>query len=131
MAVPTGDTGIIQLRSSHSVRETLDKLEHILRDKGIHIFARIDQQKEAQQVGLTLRATELLIFGNPKAGTPIMDAAPSSALDLPLKVAAWDDGTGGAWVGYNSPEFLRERHGLDAEQAAKLDVGPLIRMAIA
>jgi len=106
------DSGIVSLASPHSVDETLDRLEGILRAKGITIFARIDQRKEAQRVGLDLRPTQLLIFGNPRAGTPIMAASPGSALDLPLKILAWQDDTGQVWLSYNSPDYLLRRHHL-------------------
>jgi uncharacterized protein (DUF302 family) len=116
-------SGIVDLLSRHSVGETVDRLEALLRAKGIKIFARIDQAAEASAAGLTLRPTVLLIFGDPKTGTPLMDRHPSIALDLPLKalVAELPDGT--VHLSYNSPEFLRERHGLDA-----LPFGPLERL---
>lgn len=105
-----------QLPSRYSVSETLDRLESLLREKGIKIFARIDQRREAESVGLRLRPTELILFGNPKAGTPIMQAAPTSALDLPLKVVAWQDDSGQVWIAYNSADFFSQRHGLSPDQ---------------
>jgi uncharacterized protein (DUF302 family) len=104
--------GIVHKPSNHSVDETLRKLQAILEEKGIAVFAMIDHSGEAQKVGMKMRPTKLLIFGNPKGGTPLMLAAPSIAIDLPLKILVWEDDQGKAWVSYNSPEYLAERHGL-------------------
>ena len=106
-------SGIVDLRSRHSVTETVDRLEALLAAKGIKIFARIDQAAEARAAGLTLRPTVLLIFGDPRSGTPLMDRHPSIALDLPLKALVAQSPDGAVHLMYNSPEFLRERHGLD------------------
>jgi uncharacterized protein (DUF302 family) len=105
--------GIIDLSSPYSVKETVDRLENLLQAKGAKIFARIDQQAEAAKVGLVMRPTELLIFGDPKAGTPLMNAFPSLAMDLPLKALAWESADTRVWLSYNSPEYLAERHQLD------------------
>jgi uncharacterized protein (DUF302 family) len=107
--------GIIDKPSSHSVDQTVEKLKGILAAKGVALFALVDHSGEAEKVGMKMRPTKLLIFGNPKAGTPLMLAAPSIAIDLPLKVLVWEDGDGKVWVSYNSPEYLRERHGLPQE----------------
>ena len=104
--------GIINKPSKHSVDETLGKLQAILQVKGIAVFALIDHSGEAEKVGMKMRPTKLLIFGNPKGGTPLMVAAPSIAIDLPLKILIWQDDQGKVWVSYNSPEYLAERHGL-------------------
>ena len=104
--------GIVHKPSNHAVDETLRKLQAILEGKGIAVFAMIDHSGEAEKVGLKMRPTKLLIFGNPKGGTPLMLAAPSIAIDLPLKLLVWEDDQGKAWVSYNSPEYLAERHGL-------------------
>jgi uncharacterized protein (DUF302 family) len=104
--------GIINKSSKHSVDETLGKLQAILQVKGIAVFALIDHSGEAEKVGMKMRPTKLLIFGNPKGGTPLMVAAPSIAIDLPLKILVWQDDQGKVWVSYNSPEYLAERHGL-------------------
>ncbi len=104
--------GIINKSSKHSVDETLGKLQAILQAKGIAVFALIDHSGEAEKVGMQMRPTKLLIFGNPKGGTPLMVAAPSIAIDLPLKILVWEDDQGKVWVSYNSPEYLAERHGL-------------------
>ena len=104
--------GVSRIKSKHSVANTADRLVGLLNAKGVKIFARIDQRAEANLVGLTLRPTELIIFGDPKTGTPLMDAYPSLALDLPLKALIYDDATGDVWLCFNSPEYLAERHGL-------------------
>jgi uncharacterized protein (DUF302 family) len=104
--------GIVDVPSNHSVDETVDRLKGILQSKGITLFALIDHSGEAAKVGMTMRPTKLLIFGNPKAGTPLMLAAPTIAIDLPLKILVWEDGQGKVWISYNSPEYLKEQHGL-------------------
>ena len=104
--------GIIEKRSKHSVDETVDKLKAILQSKGVTLFAVIDHSGEAEKVGMKMRPTKLLIFGSPKAGTPLMLAAPSIAIDLPLKILVWEDSQGQVRTSYNSPEYLKERHGL-------------------
>lgn len=104
--------GIIRQPSNHSVDETVDRLKNILQAKGVALFALIDHSGEAQKVGMKMPATKLLIFGNPKAGTPLMLAAPSIALDLPLKILVAEDGKGKVWISYNSPAYLQERHNL-------------------
>lgn len=106
------DNGIITKKSSHSVDETVNKLENVLQSKGIQIFGTIDQQEEAAKVGLFMRPTVLVLFGDPKAGTPLMNDYPSLAIDLPLKALVWKDGKGNVWISYNSPEYLQKRHGL-------------------
>jgi uncharacterized protein (DUF302 family) len=111
MASPT-DRGLIDKPSHHSVDETVERLKNILQSKGVTLFALIDHSGEAEKVGMKMRPTKLLIFGSPKAGTPLMLAAPTVAIDLPLKILIWEDAKGKVWVTYNSPEFLRERHGL-------------------
>jgi len=104
--------GIIDKPTSHSVDETVEKLKGMLRDKGITLFALVDHSGQAEKVGIKMRPTKLLIFGSPKAGTPLMLAAPSSAIDLPLKILIWEDAQGKVWVSYNSPAYLQERHNL-------------------
>src|SRR5262247_3707416 len=103
--------GIIVIASNHSVDETVEKLKGILQAKGVTLFAVVDHSGEAEKVGMKMHPTKLLIFGNPKAGTPVMLAAPSSAIDLPLKILIWEDAQGKVWVSYNSPTYLQERHG--------------------
>jgi uncharacterized protein (DUF302 family) len=104
--------GIVNIPSKHSVDETVDRLKNILQSKQIMLFALIDHSGEAAKVGMKMPPTKLLIFGNPKGGTPLMLAAPSLALDLPLKILVSEDAQGKVWLSYNSPEYLRERHGL-------------------
>ncbi|MGA8059070.1 MAG: DUF302 domain-containing protein [Candidatus Binataceae bacterium] len=107
--------GIIDKPGNHSVDETAEKLQAILRAKGIALFALVDHSGEAAKVGMKMRPTKLLIFGNPKAGTPLMQASPSIAIDLPLKILIWEDAAGKVWVSYNSSTYLRERHHLPEE----------------
>ena len=107
--------GIVQTPSSHSVDGTVAKLKTILKSKGVTLFALVDHSGEAEKAGLKMPPTKLLIFGNPKGGTPLMLAAPSAAIDLPLKILIWEDAQGKVWVSYNAPEYLRERHGFPAE----------------
>jgi uncharacterized protein (DUF302 family) len=106
------NNGIVQKPSRHSVDETVGMLQAVLQAKAIPVFALIDHSGEAEKVGMHMRPTKLLIFGNPKGGTPLMIAAPSIAIDLPLKILVWEDEQGKVWVSYNSPEYLAERHGL-------------------
>src|ERR1700729_3206397 len=107
--------GIIDKRSNHSVDETVERLKNILQAKGVTLFALVDHSGEAEKVGLKMRPTKLLIFGSPKAGTPLMLASPSIAIDLPLKILVWEDVAGKAWVSYNNPEYLIRRHHLPPE----------------
>jgi uncharacterized protein (DUF302 family) len=106
--------GIVDLACRRSVAETVDRLESSLTGKGIKVFARLDQAGEAKAVGLTMRPMVLLIFGDPKAGTPLMILHPSLAMDLPLKALVWEAADGRVWLSYNSPEFLQQRHRLNA-----------------
>jgi uncharacterized protein (DUF302 family)/uncharacterized membrane protein YidH (DUF202 family) len=112
---PAADNGIINKPSHHSVQETVEKLKGILEAKGVTLFALIDHSGEAEKVGMKMQPTKLLIFGSPKAGTPLMLAAPSSAIDLPLKILVWEDSQGKVWVSYNSPTYFGSRHGLPQE----------------
>lgn len=109
---PHSDNGIITLPSQHSVDQTVEKLQALLRAKGVTLFALVDHSGEAAKVGMKLPPTKLVIFGNPKAGTPLMLAAPSVAIDLPLKILVWEDGQGKVWLSYNSPAYLQQRHGV-------------------
>jgi uncharacterized protein (DUF302 family) len=112
---PATNNGIIHKPSNHSVDRTVERLKGILQTKGVTLFALIDHSGEAEKVGMKMRPTKLLIFGSPKAGTPLMLAAPSSAIDLPLKMLIWEDAQGKVWVSYNSPAYLQERHGVPQE----------------
>jgi uncharacterized protein (DUF302 family)/uncharacterized membrane protein YidH (DUF202 family) len=110
-----GGKGIIDKPSAHSVDQTVEKLKNILQSKGVTLFALVDHSGEAEKVGMKMRPTKLLIFGSPKAGTPLMLAAPSIAIDLPLKILVWEDSQAKVWISYNSPEYLKDRHGLPQE----------------
>lgn len=110
----TGEHGLIHLKSLSSVSETVERLDAILRSKNVAVMARIDHAANAEKVGLQMAPTELLMFGNPTAGTPLMIASPSSAIDLPLKALVWQDEAGQVWLSYNTPEYLGERHGIPA-----------------
>jgi uncharacterized protein (DUF302 family) len=112
---PSSGAGIIDIHSNHSVEQTVNNLERILESKGVTLFALIDHSGEAQKVGMEMPPTKLLIFGSPRAGTPVMLAAPSIAIDLPLKILVWQDKSGQVWVSYNSPAYLQERHNVAQE----------------
>jgi len=112
---PSTDNGIITKLSNHSVDETVQRLKGILQSKGITVFAVVDHSGEAEKAGMKMRPTKLLIFGSPKTGTPIMLAAPSTAIDLPLKILISEDAQGKVWISYNSPAYLQQRHGIPQE----------------
>lgn len=124
------DRGFVQIASSHSVAETIERLECRLKEHGVTIFARLDFAADAARAGLAMRPERMLIFGNPKAGTPLMQAVPASGLDLPLKALVWEDGEGKTWIAYNRPEYIVARHALPAALTANLaGVIPLIEGA--
>jgi len=114
--------GIIDKPSNHSVDQTVENLKGILQSKGIKLFALVDHSGEAEKVGMKMRPTKLLIFGSPKAGTPLMLAARSVAIDLPLKILVWQDDQGKVWVSFNSSEYLKERHGLPQDLLQNISV---------
>ena len=125
------DDGVTKRESPYSVPQTLDRLEAVLKERGIAVFARIDHAGEAAKVGLQLLPTQVLVFGNPRAGTPLMVAHPTIAIDLPMKALAWQDATGKVWIGFNSVDYMKKRHGLTDEQAKVLAVaGVLIDAAL-
>ena|SRR5579864_525035 len=105
-------SGLIHRASKVPVADTADRLEVVLRAKGFKIFARIDQKAEAEAVGMTMRPMQLVIFGDPRTGTPLMNTYPSIGIDLPLKVLVWEDREGRVWLSYTDPVYLRTRHGL-------------------
>lgn len=107
-----GGEGLISVRSAHDVKQTADRLESVLKEKGMTVFIRIDHAQGARKVGKDLRPTELVIFGNPKAGTPLMQCAQSVAIDLPQKALVWEDSEGIIWLSYNDPKYLEKRHGI-------------------
>jgi uncharacterized protein (DUF302 family) len=112
---PESAEGIVEKRSNHSVDETIDRLKEFLHSRGITLFAMVDHSGEAEKAGMKMPPTKLLIFGSPKAGTPLMLDAPSAAIDLPLKILVREDDEGRAWISYNSPAYLQERHGFSRE----------------
>jgi len=120
MASAQNDPGIVQIPSQHSVADTLDRLERLLKERGLIVFARIDFSADAARAGLTMRPEQMLIFGNPKGGTPLMQAAPASGIDLPLKALVWEDAAGKVWLAYNAPEYVVRRHGLAPSFGAAL-----------
>ncbi|HEY3779434.1 MAG TPA: DUF302 domain-containing protein [Fimbriimonadaceae bacterium] len=125
------DNGIVTLESSHSVDETVAKLLDMLEAKGVTVFAAVDHSGEAAKAGLAMPNTKLVIFGSPAAGTPLMLASPSSALDLPLKILIAEDEKGKVFISYNSPEYLANRHNLPKELLKNIEVIVTIANAIA
>ena len=126
----TSDSGITRITSQHSVTTTIERLESLLKERGVMVFARIDFSGDAARAGLTMLPEQMLIFGNPKAGTPLMQTVPAVGLDLPLKALVWQDASGQTQVAYNDPQYIIRRHGLDAAFAANLAaVVPLIERA--
>jgi uncharacterized protein (DUF302 family)/uncharacterized membrane protein YidH (DUF202 family) len=127
---PNMSKGILNKRSNYSVDETLERLKHSLQAKGTTIFAIVDHSGEAEKVGLKMRPTKLVIFGSPKAGTPLMLAAPGIAIDLPLKILISEDPGGNVWVSYNNPTYLQERHGLPQELLQNIAVVETLAAAV-
>ena len=124
------ERGIVWISSQHSVAVTIDRLEALLKAKGVMVFARIDFSGDAGRAGLTMRPEQLLIFGNPKAGTALMVAAPTAGLDLPLKALVFEDGDARTWIAYNDPQYILTRHALAADLRANLAaLIPLLRRA--
>jgi uncharacterized protein (DUF302 family) len=117
MAAP----GLTTVRSKYSAKDTLDKLEADIKARGIEIFARIDHAAGAASAGLPLRPTTVLIFGNAKAGTPLMQADQAVGIDLPLKALVYEDASGAVWFSYNDPRWIAQRHGLGASVAANVE----------
>jgi uncharacterized protein (DUF302 family) len=118
----TATKGLVELESRHSVDDTVTRLLDALQDKGVKVFAVIDHSAEAEKVGLKMPPTKLVIFGSPKAGTPLMLTAPTIAIDLPLKMLVREDSDAKVWVSYNAPAYLRDRHGLPASLLANVRV---------
>jgi len=116
------ENGIVTIPSHQSVDQTVQKLEGILEAKGVKLFAIVDHSGEAEKAGMQMPPTKLLIFGSPKAGTPLMVASPSIAIDLPLKVLVWEDADRRVWISYNSPAYLQARHGLPPELVRNIAV---------
>jgi uncharacterized protein (DUF302 family) len=124
--------GVVTIASEHSCAVTMQRLETLLKERGVTIFARIDFSADAHRVGLELRPEQMLIFGNPKAGTPLMAESAVSGLDLPIKALVWEDAGGKTWIAYNDPEYVVKRHNLAPALAANLAaVLPLLKLAAA
>lgn len=124
------ESGVMRIPSPRTVAETVARLEALLKERGIMIFARIDFSGDAGRAGLTMRAEQMLVFGNPRAGTPLMLAEPLAGLDLPLKALVFEDAGGKAWIAWNDPQYIVRRHALPAALAANLAaVTPLIERA--
>jgi len=113
--------GLVSIQSGNSVKVTIDRLEAMLKNKGITVFARIDHAAAAAAVGMPLRPTELLIFGDPRAGTPLMQADQTIGIDLPLKALVWEDASGATWISYNDPVWLAQRHALGDDTSRTVD----------
>src|SRR6202023_3276420 len=129
--MPSNENGLVHVASSRSVPETLKKLQTTLEARGLKVFALIDHSGEAEKAGLKMRPTQLLIFGSPKGGTPLMVATPRLAIDFPLKALAWQDEQGKVWLSYNSPEYLQQRHGFPADLLKNIaGIGALIQKAV-
>ena len=125
------DNGLIHLSSPYTVMETLARLETIVQAKGLTILARIDHSGDAARVGLQMQPTKLLIFGNPKSGTPLMIASPSVAIDLPLKALVWQDDEGKIWLSYNSRNYMKERHAIPENLLQNIaGIGPICSEAV-
>jgi uncharacterized protein (DUF302 family) len=124
------NNGVVKVASKRSFQDTFDNLESVVMSHGLTIFARIDFSGDAERAGLTMRPTRLLIFGNPKAGTPLMVAAPTLAIDFPLKVLVSEDERGVAWMAYNSPEYLKLRHDIPEDLLKNIaGIAPIVESA--
>jgi uncharacterized protein (DUF302 family) len=126
--------GLIALKSPHSAKATMDKLEVLVKQRGLNVFARIDHAAGAAKVSKSLRPTEVLIFGNPQGGTPFMECAQSVGIDLPLKTLVWEDASGQVWLAYNDPAYIAQRHGVaqcPAVENLRKALGGLTQAAIA
>jgi uncharacterized protein (DUF302 family) len=127
----SAENGLLHLSSAYSVAETLLRLESVLKAKGLAIFYRVDHSGEAEKAGLKMNPTQLVIFGSPKAGTPLMVASPTLAIDLPLKALVWEDAGGKVWVSYNSPEYLKQRHDIPEALVKNIaGIGPLLESVV-
>lgn len=125
------ENGMVHLSSAYSFAETLQRLESAVKSKGLAIFCRVDHSGEAEKAGLKMNPTQLVIFGSPKAGTPLMVASPTLAIDLPLKALVWEDAGGKLWVSYNSAEYLKQRHNIPDELLKNIaGIGPLLESVV-
>jgi uncharacterized protein (DUF302 family) len=123
VSLAVADNGLVNVKSTHSVKDTADRLEEALKNKGMTVFIRIDHAAGAKKVGLALQPTELVIFGNPKVGTPLMQCSRSVAIDLPQKALVWEDAQGQVWLTYNDPAYLATRHAITGCEAVLEKVG--------
>jgi uncharacterized protein (DUF302 family) len=114
------NNGVVRISSRHTVAKTIERLQTLLKDRGIMVFAQIDFSGDATRAGLTMRPQQMLIFGNPKAGTPLMVESPTAGLDLPLKALVWEDTEGKTWIAYNDPQYIVRRHGIAPALAANI-----------
>jgi uncharacterized protein (DUF302 family) len=129
---PANDNGLVHLSSPYSVEETTKRLETLLVAKNIALFCHVDHSGEAEKVGVKMHPTQLLIFGNPKGGTPLMLAAPTVAIDLPLKALIWEVAGNKVWVTYNSAEYLQQRHNIPPELLKNIAIlGDLLKTVVA
>jgi uncharacterized protein (DUF302 family) len=125
------DNGMVHLKSAYTVPETVKRVESVLRTKNLTVFALVDHSGEAEKAGLKMRPTQLIIFGSPKAGTPLMVASPTLAIDWPLKALAWQDADGNVWLSYNTPEYLKQRHAIPDDLLKNIaGVGALLESAL-
>jgi uncharacterized protein (DUF302 family) len=125
------DNGMVHLSSPYSVPETLKRVESILQQRGLTIFCRVDHSGEAAKAGLEMQTTQLILFGSPKGGTPVMVASPTIAIDLPLKALVWQDAEGKVWVSYNSPEYLQHRHDVPSNLVKNISAaGSLLQLVV-
>ncbi len=127
VSVAVADNGLVNVKSAHSVKDTADRLEKALTTKGMTVFIRIDHAAGAKKVGLSLPPTELVIFGNPKVGTPLMQCSRSVAIDLPQKALIWEDDQGQVWLTYNDPAYLATRHAITGCEAVLEKVGSALQ----
>jgi uncharacterized protein (DUF302 family) len=129
--VPAPDNGLVHLSSPYSVSETLKRLESVLQSRSLAVFARIDHSGEAEKVGMKMHPNQLIIFGSPKGGTPVMVASPTLAIDLPLKALVWEDAGGKVWLSYNTAEYLKQRHNIPDDLVKNIAViGPLLQSVV-
>jgi uncharacterized protein (DUF302 family) len=125
------ENGLVHLRSPYSVPETVTRLESALRASNLTVFALVDHSGEAKKAGLAMRPTQLIVFGSPKGGTPLMVASPTLAIDLPLKALAWEDADGKVWLSYNSPDYLKRRHEIPGDLLKNIaSVGAVLAKAV-
>jgi len=112
IAAANAADGLVAMKSPLGAKATMDRLEGLVKERGLNVFARIDHAAGAAKIGKTLKPTELLIFGNPQGGTPLMECAQSAGIDLPLKALVWEDASSQVWLGYNDPAWIAQRHGV-------------------